>query len=171
MLTTAKMVPVEQRLPNILFHCGFVCLIDFLFLLWLLSQEPLPTMVPGPSISRRDGGAIRSSSTSQVYASPIVIYHNSGTPRWNYSSPAAKSHCCRELPFLAQCYNNTPNCLPHATDRNIPPQLLVSVWIPKYRQIPPLGNQKNFLRIHRIYRIFLRDLENSSRKIKFLEKM
>ena len=79
--------------------CLFVCL-EFLL------QEPPPPMVPGPTISRRDG-----SSTSQVYASPIVIYHSSGTPAQNYSSPTVKPLCHREPPLLAQCDHNTPICL------------------------------------------------------------
>lgn len=128
-------------------------------------------MVPGATSTSRDGSASRSSSTNEVFPIPIVIYHNSGIPAWNHSSPTAKSHCCREPPSLAPCSKDKPNCCATCHGQDIPPQAVTFVGIPKYRESQSLANLKYLFRMHRIHRIFLRGLENSSGKIKTLGKV
>lgn len=127
-------------------------------------------MVPGATTTSRDGSATRSSSTNEVLPIPKVIYHNPGIPPWNHSSPTAKSDHCREPPSLAPCSKDKPNCCATCHGQDIPPQAVAFVGIPKYRENQSLANLKYLLRIHGIYRIFLRDLENSSGKIKMLGK-
>lgn len=122
-------------------------------------------MVPGATATSRDGSATSSNSTNEILPIPKVIYPNSGIPAWNHSSPTAKPDHCREPPSLAAYSKDKPNCRATCHGQDIPPQAFVAfVGIPKYRESESLANLKYLLRIHRIYRIFLRDLENSSEK-------
>lgn len=128
-------------------------------------------MVLGATTTSRDGSATRSSSTNEVFPIPKVIGHNSGIPAWNHSRPTAKPDQCREAPSLAPCSKDKPNGCATCHGQDIPPQAVAFVGIPKYRESHSLANLKYAFRIHRIDRMFLRDLENSSGKIKKLGKV
>lgn len=124
-------------------------------------------MVLGATTTSRDGSATRGSSTNEVFPIPKVIYHNSGIPAWNHSRPTAKPDQGREPPSLAPCSKAKPNCCATCHGQDVPP----FAGIPKNRESHSLANLKYLFRIHRIYRVFLRDLENSSGKIKTLGKV
>lgn len=141
------MVPAGSKHPN-LPSAFFLFAWVFLELLFQDTPPPPPAPPSSGAISRRDGSAIRNSSTPEVCASDLSQFRSSC---FKVFEPYCKSCIVTEnLPYWHSATTTCQTATPHAMDSNIPPQLEVFVWIPRNRKIRPSADLKQFFRSHGI---------------------